>query len=68
MAQYYVGSASHAPSPTAQVYVEQARTSLDDALTALNEYMANEVAALATSATEAGIGLLQPDPPVAVKE
>ena len=68
MARYYVGSASHAPSPTALVYVEQARTALDEALSALNEYMADEVAALGASASEAGIGLLQPDSPVAVKE
>ena len=68
MARYYVGSASYAPSPTAQVYIGQARASLEEALSALNEYMAKEVASLGASASQAGIGLLQPEPPVAVKE
>jgi len=68
MARYYVGSTSYAPSPTAQVYIGQARASLEQALSALNDYMAKEVASLGASASQAGIGLLQPEPPVAVKE
>jgi hypothetical protein len=57
MAQNYVGSTWDAPTDTAEVYVEQARVALDDALEALNQFMAGEVTAFGQAADEAGIGL-----------
>ena len=64
MARNYVGSTWDAPTDTAEVYVEQARTALDDALEALNQFMAGEVTAFAKAANQAGIGLFSPVTPL----
>jgi photosystem II stability/assembly factor-like uncharacterized protein len=68
MAQYYVGSASHPPSPTAEVYIRQAQAALDAGLAELNAYMAGAVADLRAAAEAAGIGLLRPADPIVVQE
>ena len=64
MAQNYVGSTWDAPTDTAEVYVEQARAALDDALEALNQFMAGEVTAFAKAADQAGISLFSPVTPL----
>jgi len=68
MAGFYVASASHAPSPTAEIYVANARTALEAGLAAVNHYMSNEVAGLSAAVNEAGIILLKPSDPVEMPE
>jgi len=65
MAQYYAGSTWDAPTDTAEVYIEQARTTLDDAREALNRFMSEDVAAFGSAVNDAGIGLFSPVPPLA---
>ena len=57
MAMYYVGSTRDAPTPTAQVYVEQARQDLDTATAAVDLFMADELEAFRQALKDAGIGL-----------
>jgi photosystem II stability/assembly factor-like uncharacterized protein len=57
MAMYYVGSTRDAPSPTARVYVEQARQDLDAATAAVDLFMAGELEAFRQALSDAGIGL-----------
>jgi photosystem II stability/assembly factor-like uncharacterized protein len=57
MAMYYVGSTRDAPSPTARVYVEQARQDLDAATVAVDLFMAGELEAFRQALSDAGIGL-----------
>jgi photosystem II stability/assembly factor-like uncharacterized protein len=68
MAQFYVGSASHAPSPSAEVYVAKARSMLDAALTELTRYMNTEVSALRNLINKAGIRLLKETDPLDIPE
>jgi hypothetical protein len=68
MASFYVGSAAHAPSPTADVYVEIARNMLEEGLSRVNEFMVNEVADLRTAVDKAGISLLQAPEPVVMPD
>jgi hypothetical protein len=65
MAQYYAGSTWDAPTDTAEVYIEQARTTLDGAREALNRFMSEDVAAFGSAVNDAGIGLFSPVPPLA---
>ncbi|NND43937.1 MAG: hypothetical protein HKN58_01340, partial [Xanthomonadales bacterium] len=67
-AAYYVASATHAPSPTAEVYISLARDTLASALGDLNAYMDDEVAALRAAVNEAGIGLLEGGDPLAMPQ
>ncbi len=64
IAQYYVGSSWDAPTETAQAYIEQARTTLDETREALNRFMGEEVADFGRAVDEAGIGLFSPVPPL----
>jgi hypothetical protein len=57
MAMYYVGSTRDAPTPTARVYVEQARQDLDAATAAVDLFMAGELEAFRQALSDAGIGL-----------
>ncbi|MDX1460713.1 MAG: hypothetical protein R3348_06605 [Xanthomonadales bacterium] len=57
MAQFYVGSSSRGPSPTAQVYVEQAQRAVREGLESLDSYMSKEVAGLRAAVATAGLGL-----------
>ena len=68
MAQYYVGSGTGAPTATAAAYVDTARMAMEDSLSAVNEYMNNELAAFRDAVAVAGIGLLQAPEPVAISE
>jgi len=68
MAEYYVGSAPHAPGPTALAYVEAARVTLENALAELNAFMEAEVAALRSAVEEAGVGLLESAEPLRMPE
>lgn len=68
MAEYYLGSSSYAPSPTALAYVADARSALQDALNRTNDYLAKEVAALGTAVEEAGISVLGSADPVAMPD
>jgi hypothetical protein len=56
-ATHYVGSTRDAPTQTAQVYVEQARTSLASALAAVDRFMAEELEPFRQSLSDAGVGL-----------
>jgi photosystem II stability/assembly factor-like uncharacterized protein len=64
MAQYYVGSTWDAPTDTAEIYVEQARAALHDALEALNHFMDKEVSTFGAAVNQAGIGLFSPVTPL----
>lgn len=66
VAAYFVNSTPSAPTPTAQVYIDQAREALAAGVTAVNELMAQDVSALREAARRAGIGLLAPADPVAL--
>ena len=68
MAQSYVGSTWDAPTDTAEVYIEQARATLDDAREALNRFMNEDVAAFGNAVDDAGIGLFAPTPPFTGRE
>ena len=57
LAMGYVASAGGEPSPTANVYVEQARSALLDAEAELDRYFETEVAAFSRAVAAAGIGL-----------
>jgi hypothetical protein len=57
MAQDYVGSTADAPSAAAKIYVDLARQALDDAVKAVDIYMAGELDTFRQSLSDAGIGL-----------
>ncbi len=57
MAQDYVGSTADAPSAAAKIYVDLARQALDDAVKAVDIYMAGELDTFRQSLPGAGIGL-----------
>jgi hypothetical protein len=57
MAMHYVGSSDDAPSQTADVYIDLARRSLDEATQAIDLYMNTELPAFRQSLSDAGIGL-----------
>ncbi|MCJ7815312.1 MAG: hypothetical protein MUP31_04585, partial [Xanthomonadales bacterium] len=57
LAMHYVGSSNDAPSQTADVYIELARQSLDDAIGAVDQFMNVELPAFRQSLSDAGIGL-----------
>jgi photosystem II stability/assembly factor-like uncharacterized protein len=57
LAQYYVGSSSGAPTPTASVYVELATQSLQEAESALERFMTTELAEFRKAVAAADIGL-----------
>jgi hypothetical protein len=57
MARYYVGSSKDAPSETAEVYIEQARESLNAAIGTIDNFMNLELQAFRQALAEAGIGL-----------
>ena len=58
MAQGYVASTKDVPSAAAKTYISIARASVDEGLSALNEFMAGELQAFRESVEQAGIGLL----------
>ena len=60
-AMAYTGSSFDEPSPTAEVYSEQAKTALGAGKTALEELMSAEVTAFRDAVHEAGIGLFSGD-------
>jgi photosystem II stability/assembly factor-like uncharacterized protein len=68
MAQSYVQSARHAPGPTAQAFVERARTTLAQALNSLNGFLAEDVQVLRAALAEAGIALLSEAEPLGLPE
>jgi len=57
LAKNYVGSTADAPSTTAGIYVDRARQALDDAVRAVDNYMAGELETFSQALSEAGIGL-----------
>jgi photosystem II stability/assembly factor-like uncharacterized protein len=57
MAGRYVGSTADSPSATARIYVDRARQALDDALRAVDNYMAGDLESFSRALSEAGIGL-----------
>jgi photosystem II stability/assembly factor-like uncharacterized protein len=57
LAMYYVGSSVDAPTPTARIYVDQARRALDEAVKAVDDFMNSELDAFSRALSEAGIGL-----------
>jgi hypothetical protein len=57
MAAYYVGSSKDAPSATALVYIDRAQKALDSALTAVNNYMEDELEPFRQALASADIGL-----------
>ena len=59
-AAYYVGSGDGAPSPTSEIYVEMARSSLTAATERVNEFMADELTLLREN--EVGEGAPSPEP------
>jgi len=64
MAAYYVGTTPGAPTATAQVYMDQARQALAQGVTAVNDFMTGDIAALRAAAATASIGLLSAAEPV----
>ncbi|NIP18911.1 MAG: hypothetical protein GWM87_12705 [Xanthomonadales bacterium] len=68
MAMYFAASAAGAPSPTAEAYAGIARRTLDEALSAVNEFLEEDLAAFREAVSAAGIGLLTPTDPVSVKQ
>jgi hypothetical protein len=56
-ARQYVRSNTGAPGPSAAVYIELARQSLDSAVEAVNQYVNVELPAFRQSLSDAGIGL-----------
>lgn len=58
MAQWYVQSSPDAPSPTAQLYVEDARSALAEAVDSLNDFFAGDLARFRQAVQDEGIGLL----------
>jgi photosystem II stability/assembly factor-like uncharacterized protein len=68
MAGFYVASADHPPSPTAEVYIAKARRVLEEALQAVNDFMAADVAELSTAVSESGVSLLPAAEPVEMPE
>jgi photosystem II stability/assembly factor-like uncharacterized protein len=57
LAQYYVGSGSSAPTPTASVYVDLAAQSLRDAEAAVDRFMNSELEEFRSAVAAADIGL-----------
>jgi photosystem II stability/assembly factor-like uncharacterized protein len=57
MAMYYVGSTADVPTDTAKIYVDMARRALDEAVKAVDNYMAGELEAFSQSLSDTGIGL-----------
>ncbi|NND58293.1 MAG: hypothetical protein HKN57_13690 [Xanthomonadales bacterium] len=53
----YVGSTGAAPTPAADVYIDLARQSLDDAVADMERYLNAELSAFRTQLDSAGIGL-----------
>lgn len=56
-AKNYVGSTADVPSAAAKIYVDLARQALDDAVKAVDIYMAGELDTFRQSLSDAGIGL-----------
>jgi len=59
MASGYVASSNGAPSPTAQLYIEDARVALASGEAALDAFMADEMPAFRDAVAGAGIGLFE---------
>jgi hypothetical protein len=57
MAMYYVGSTADVPTDTAKIYVDMARRALDEAVKAVDNYMAGELETFSQSLSDTGIGL-----------
>ena len=57
MAMYYVGSTADVPTKTAKVFVDIARQALDEAVKAVDNYMAGELETFSQSLSDTGIGL-----------
>jgi photosystem II stability/assembly factor-like uncharacterized protein len=57
MAMYYVGSTADVPTDTAKIYVDMARQALDEAVKAVDNYMAGELETFSQSLSDTGIGL-----------
>ncbi len=57
LAKQYVSSSNDAPSQTADVYIDLARRSLDEAIQSIDQYMNNELPAFRQLLSDAGIGL-----------
>ena len=68
LAQSHVGSSLDAPTPAAQAYVDLARASLQQGVTALNELLGGEVARYRDEVAAAGIGLLSVATPLSTGE
>jgi hypothetical protein len=57
LAMYYVASSHDAPTETAEVYIDLARRSLDEAVQAVDQFMNIDLPAFRLSLSDAGIGL-----------
>jgi hypothetical protein len=68
MAQNYVGSSYEPPTATADVYIELARTALNEGLAELNAFMGDELYVFKAAVEEAGIGLFSTKLPVTIGE
>lgn len=68
LAGWYVNSSAGAPSPTARLYVEDARQALSSGLETLNTWMSDDLRALSAALEGAGIGLLRPVKPLVMEK
>ena len=68
LAQRYVGSTYGAPSAAAKTYVQIARNSVDETLTALNDFIGSDLEDFRKAVDEAGIALLSGVQPVEVTD
>ena len=57
LAMYYVGSTADVPTETAKIYVDMARQALDEAVKAVDNYMAGDLETFSQSLSDSGIGL-----------
>jgi hypothetical protein len=68
LAQMYVGSTYGAPSAAAKTYVQIARNSVDETLSALNDFISSDLEDFRKAVDEAGIALLTGMQPVSVTD
>ena len=67
-AAYYVGSGDGTPSPTSEVFVEMAKSSLAAATLRVNDFMADELMTFRESVNKAGISPLNIETPLVIPE
>ena len=63
----YVSSTFAAPSPTANTYLDLARTAVDDMIAEVNDFMTDDLAEFRRAVDDSGVGLLTEMAPVSVE-